>query len=279
LDYLAIGHLTIDRLVSGNAVGGSAAYSSATAARLGMAAVVLTVAGDEADWRSALPGVDILRVRSPASTSFENRYRRGRRTQRLAALAHDITPDMVPAKWRQCPIVHLAPVAHEVDARFPALFPGSLVGLTPQGLLRDWGSDGQVTRGHWAGDDALLAGCQVVIFSEEDIEGAGDFLDSCLKVVPVTVLTRGAHGATLFLGTQSFEFPAYPAREVDPTGAGDVFASAFLIEYHLARDPLAAAAFACCAASFAVERQGLEGIPDRQSVERRLALYRGGSGR
>jgi 1D-myo-inositol 3-kinase len=66
---------------------------------------------------------------------------------------------------------------------------------------------------------------------------------------------------------------------VDPTGAGDVFASGFLIEYHLARDPWRAAAFACCAASFAVERPGLEGIPDRESVERRLALYRGGSGR
>jgi hypothetical protein len=279
IDYLAIGHVTVDRLATGPAVGGSAAYAAATAARLGMAAGIVTVAGDEMDWRSSLPGLEILRAGSPSSTSFQNSYQGGRRTQRLVAIAGDVAPEMVPEGWRRPPIVHLAPVVHELDARFPPLFPGALIGLTPQGLLRHWGGEGWVRRGRYVGDDALLAGCRVVIFSEEDVEAGGDFLDRCLRLVPITVVTRGPGGADLFLSGRSFSFPAFPAREVDPTGAGDVFASAFLIEYHLRSDPWRAAAFACCAASFAVERTGLEGIPDRESVERRLALQHGGSGR
>jgi sugar/nucleoside kinase (ribokinase family) len=68
---------------------------------------------------------------------------------------------------------------------------------------------------------------------------------------------------------------AFTVKEVDPTGAGDVFAAAFLIEYNLTGDPRHSTAFACCAASFAVERPGLTGIPDRAAVENRLAAYDG----
>ena len=273
-DYLALGHLTIDRLARGTAVGGSVAYASTTAARLGLAAGIVTVAGEELDWGGLLPGVEIARRPAPATTSFENLYQGGRRTQRVLGAAGGVPAEAVPKAWTGSPIVHLAPVAHEIDGSLLEPFSASLIGLTPQGLLRRWDAGGVVRQGPWRGDDRLLAGSQVVIFSEEDLAGDPDFLPRCLDRVPITLLTQGARGATIFVRGDPREFPAFSVREVDPTGAGDVFAAAFLIEYHRTRDPYHSAAFACCTASFAVEQPGLEGVPDRAKVEERLQGYR-----
>ena len=273
VDYLALGHMTIDRLARGKSVGGSVAYAATTATKLGLSAGIITVADDEMDWPAWLPGVEILRQPSAATTSFENRYLDGHRIQTILAVAGRVSGDTVPGSWRSSPIVHLAPVTHELDGSIAELFPGSLVGLTAQGLLRRWDHDGQVRQGAWRGDNRLLACSQVVIFSEEDLAGDPNFLSLCLERVPITLLTQGARGATLYLSGEPTRFPAFPVREIDPTGAGDVFAAAFLIEHQRTGDPYYSTAFACCAASFAVERPGLEGIPDRTRVERRLEDY------
>ena len=179
----------------------------------------------------------------------------------------------LPDSWRHPPIVHLAPVVHEVGKAFAGFFPNSLVAITPQGLLRHWDESGIVRQGSWTGDDGLLESCDVAVFSEEDVAGDGDFLERCIRQVKLVALTRGARGAILFWDGREEAFPAFPVEETDPTGAGDVFAAAFLIEYNLTKDPRRSAAFACCAASFAVEQPGMAGVPDRASVEARLAVY------
>jgi sugar/nucleoside kinase (ribokinase family) len=66
--------------------------------------------------------------------------------------------------------------------------------------------------------------------------------------------------------------PSLPRQEVDPTGAGDVFATGFLVRYHETGDPLEAAAFGACAASCAVEGVGTSTLGDRDEVARRMAL-------
>ncbi|HEX9014439.1 MAG TPA: PfkB family carbohydrate kinase, partial [Chloroflexota bacterium] len=184
-----------------------------------------------------------------------------------------------PGGWHDAPIVHLGPVAHEIAGEFGRLFPGALLGLTAQGFLRTWGDGSVVQPGRWSGDNALLDTCDVVFFSEEDLRGDDRFLQQCIETVPIVALTRGARGVTLFWEGRHEQFPAAEAREVDPTGAGDVFAAAFLIEYNLTRDPRHSAAFACCAASFAVESTGLLGIPDRRAAEGRLSTYPADMGR
>jgi sugar/nucleoside kinase (ribokinase family) len=55
--------------------------------------------------------------------------------------------------------------------------------------------------------------------------------------------------------------------EVDPTGAGDIFAAAFFTRLHATRDPWEAGRFATHLAAFSVTRRGLEGIPNRDEVE------------
>jgi sugar/nucleoside kinase (ribokinase family) len=69
-----------------------------------------------------------------------------------------------------------------------------------------------------------------------------------------------------------YDVPSLPRPEVDPTGAGDVFAAALLMRYQETSDLLDAAAFACCAASCVVEAVGPTGLGDRYEVVRRLEL-------
>src|SRR5205823_1678903 len=88
--------------------------------------------------------------------------------------------------------------------------------------------------------------------------------------LPLLVATDGRHGATLFQHGIRQQFSAYPATEVDPTGAGDVFAAAFLYHLHKHHDPRAAVNFANCVASFSVEQLGVAGIPTLAMVEARL---------
>jgi sugar/nucleoside kinase (ribokinase family) len=84
------------------------------------------------------------------------------------------------------------------------------------------------------------------------------------------VATDGRHGATLFQHGTPERFAAYATHEVDPTGAGDVFAAAFLCHLHRSGNPRAAVNFANCVASFSVEQVGVLGIPTLAMVEERL---------
>ena len=64
------------------------------------------------------------------------------------------------------------------------------------------------------------------------------------------------------------DFPAPPAQEVDPTGAGDIFAAAFFLWMERHRDPWGAARFANCIASHSVTRVGVSGTPTLEEAMR-----------
>jgi sugar/nucleoside kinase (ribokinase family) len=57
-------------------------------------------------------------------------------------------------------------------------------------------------------------------------------------------------------------FPAYPAVELDPTGAGDVFAASFLCSLYRHGDPREAVNFANRVAAYSVEAMGVSEFYD-----------------
>jgi len=205
------------------------------------------------------------------TTTFENRYRGGKRQQYLHAVAPAIGVDALPVKWRACPVVLLGPVAQEVDPLLARAFPKSLVGVSPQGWMRWWDRQGCVSPAGWDGQ-GLEGAVEVVVLGEED-PPSGRVPRDWLEWAPLLVVTEGTEGARMRWRGTWYKIPPYPAREVDPTGAGDVFAAAYLVRYHETRDPFSAALFASCVASFSVESLGLEGIPTRAQVEQRLRQY------
>jgi sugar/nucleoside kinase (ribokinase family) len=91
-------------------------------------------------------------------------------------------------------------------------------------------------------------------------------------MVPTLAFTRGYNGAEVWHESEWRHIDAFPAQAVDPTGAGDIFATGFLIRYHETGDAWEAARFAACAASFVVEGEGTSAVPDRAQIEQRLRL-------
>jgi sugar/nucleoside kinase (ribokinase family) len=83
----------------------------------------------------------------------------------------------------------------------------------------------------------------------------------------VLVATQGRDGCTVYAAGQRKQVPAPTTPEVDPTGAGDIFAAAFFTRLSVSCDPMAAAQFANCLAARSVTRRGLAGVPTPQEVK------------
>lgn len=270
---LAVGHVTWDKRDGREVLGGSVSYASLTATRLGWAAGALTAAGADFDPARDLPGISVFLTPSGATTRFQNVYDDdGTRHQTVSARAADVDLGVLPDDWRDPDALLLGPIAGEVPPSAAASFRAGVVGAIGQGWLRAVGPSGQVSAREWPDPARDLAGVHVLFLSEQDLPRSGPRAQDFLSFVPLVAYTRGWEGLTLFTREGPHEVPSLPRQEVDPTGAGDVFAAAFLVCYQESGDPLAAAAFGACAASCAVEGISVSSLGDRDEVLRRLAL-------
>lgn len=270
-EFLVVGHITKDVQADGYTIGGTVTYSSLTARNLGRRAAILTAAGPDLDAQELLRGVMTVRLPSPATTTFQNLYPDGHRVQYLRAVAAPIPASAVPPAWRHTPVVHLGPLTQELTPDLARIFEGSLIGVTPQGWMRQWDGTGRVSFKHWESAAEVLSVADVLVYSEEDVAHAPELIDVYAELARIMVVTRSAQGADLYYRGRVKHFPAFvPAAEVDPTGAGDVFAAAFLLKLHDTGDAELATHFANCVASFCVEKPGVLGIPTREQVEERL---------
>lgn len=270
---LAVGHVTWDRLNGQDALGGSVTYASLAALKLGWEAAVLTSAGADFDPGRDVPGVTVFLQHAAATTRFHNHYAEdGTRLQVLSSRSEDIDVSPLPDEWRDPDVLLLGPVAGELSGAFATSFDAGVVGAIAQGWLRDFDRHGNVSHRDWADPGRDLSGVHALFLSEHDLPQAASRARGFLAQVPIVALTRGWEGLSLYTREGVQEVPSLPREEVDPTGAGDVFAASFLLRYHEAGDALEAAAFAACAASCAVEGVGASSLGDRAEVVRRLAL-------
>jgi sugar/nucleoside kinase (ribokinase family) len=215
----------------------------------------------------ALGGIPVLKVPSPATTTFENFRGPGGRRQVLRRQALPITFESLPEVWRRASIVHLAPVAQELPPESSGGFSTSLLGLTPQGWMRTWDAAGHITPCKWQDAEALLPKAGAVVLSREDVQGDDDAIEAMAHQTRVLAVTEGAAGAVLYWNGDRRRFRAPEVREVDDVGAGDVFAAALFIRLYMTRDPWEAARSATLLAAWSVTRPGLEGIPTSQEIE------------
>jgi sugar/nucleoside kinase (ribokinase family) len=267
LDYLVIGHVTKDLFNGSYKIGGTATYSAMTARRLGQSVGIVTSKGSDIDLGHLPSDIHISTCPSETSTTFENLYQDGHRQQHLWSQASLLTGSHIPQGWTKSRIVHLGPVAQEVDQRLAGHFPGALLGITPQGWMRRWDNEGRVYPEVWNPSDDLLRRADAVILSREDVGGDMQSVRNYAARTRLLVLTAGWQGATVYHRGQVRSFPAPPMQELDPTGAGDIFATVFLVALHKTADPWLSAQFANCVASHSVERRGLDSIPTVQEIE------------
>jgi len=265
-DYLVIGHVCKDLQPDGFTIGGTATYSSLTARNLGVRVGVITSTAPGFPLQETLSGIEVLRLPSAETTVFENIYLDGIRRQVIHAVAQRIFSASIPPSWRRSKIVHLGPVAQEVSADLVEGWGDALVALTPQGWMRQWDGVGHISPCRWEGAEQLLRAADVLILSQEDVGGDWNQIEGLARWARIIVVTSGWQGSTVFHQGERRHFPARPVVEVDTTGAGDIFAAAYLIRLEETGDPWESARFANCVASFSVEKSGIAGIPTPEQI-------------
>ena len=272
-DFIAVGHVTLDRVGDATRPGGAALYAAVTAHRLGLSVGLLTSHGDDFPLDLIPSPIEVVSVPAEATSVFEHRAVPGGREMRVITTARPLSANDVPEDWRDAGLALLAPVIDEVDPAVTDAFSDATIAAAAQGWLRRLAPAGEVVARPWTPPAELLGRLQALVVSTDDVRGQESRLTEWLQRLPFAVVTAGAHGALLYVNGERYDVRPRPAREVDATGAGDVFAATFVIRYHLDGDPWQAAAAATCAASLAVEGAAWSTVPDRAKLDAALHEY------
>lgn len=255
--YLAIGQVSRDLTPQGEMLGGTVSFACQTAHALGWRTSLLSSASPDFDVARQLPYTEMMIIPSAETTTFENRYtKEGEREQYLYHNAAPISLQKVPQAWRNADIIHLAPITPLLERDFTAMFAGRFVALTPQGWLRSWNADGRVVAVELAEGERVLPATTAVVLSEHDLPSA-DSLQRICRHAPLVVVTKGRKGCVIYRHGHAPHLVSAPiVEERNPTGAGDIFATAFFIMLYQTKGNVAQSAdFATELASASVTRE------------------------
>jgi 1D-myo-inositol 3-kinase len=260
---LVLGHVTRDEMAGqaqlGAQLGGAVSYAAQAAVRLGVPTALVTVAPPEDPLLAPLRGLPRLQLACAVSdvmTTFVLSYAGAQRRLALRRRAAALSAADVPDDWRATPVAYVGPVAGECDRALVASLGARFIGVGLQGWLRRTGPGGEIV-------PALLAEAldpppvQLAIVSEEDHPEVEALAARFVARGATVAITRGARGATLIAPGDRIEIPAAPARQVDPTGAGDVFGVVLTLRLAAGASLVEAGTAAAAAAARVVEGPGL----------------------
>ena len=268
----------LEHLVQG---GGPAATATVAAARLGLSAAFIGVAGDDE------PGKWILRDFEAEKVSTEGMVIRKGHTSAIAYCWIDSPTGKRSVAWtrgtlpelkagevnlelvRQAKILHLD--GHNPQAALAAAKEArrhDIPVLLDAGTLRD-------------GVRELLPYVTVLIASElfaRQYSGQNDLRKAIFKLAEtgaeVTGVTMGKDGSMVLDGGKILHCPAFEIEPVDTTGAGDVYHAGFAVRYLETRDLMECMRFASAVSAIkCLKLGGRAGIPVRQQVDEFLAEH------
>ena len=94
------------------------------------------------------------------------------------------------------------------------------------------------------------------------------FQKMALKPGVITAIKRGPAGCSIYQHGEHLDIPGFPAKEIDPTGAGDCFSAAFISGLEAGWPLEQVGRFANAAGALAVTKLGpMEGAPTQTQVE------------
>jgi len=292
-DLVILGNLLVDDVVQASGqtrmgqAGGATLYAALSAALWGLRPGLVSFRGDDypADVLRTLQerGIDLAGVQVAAGATlrawilYEGTSRRI--VHRTSGPTHDeASPrlDHVPAGWRAARAFHVAPMPFAVQAHLVAGLRASVRGLI---ALDPWLPLGTETMAGWR---HVLSDVDVLFVGEDELEARDEDVGAVARRLSggrlsLLFLKRGARGGvacTLPEGGRH-EWKAHAKDAVDPTGAGDAFATGTLAGL-LRGDPVERALQrGVVSASFAVEDWGaaalLRATPDE--AEQRLRIW------
>ena len=209
---------------------------------------------------------------SDSTTTFANIYTEHGRVQYCYAAAPPIRADDIPTWCHKPRAVLLGPLVNEIGPDIPRLFgPDTLVAAVPQGWMRRWDETGRVFPKQWENAAEILPHLDVLVLSLEDIDYDLRRIAPAFDLISLVVITEYRDGSTIYQkqpggAILQTKIAPRPASEVDPTGAGDIFTTAFVLRLQETGDPIEATRFANVTASYGVEHLGILGVPTRETV-------------
>jgi sugar/nucleoside kinase (ribokinase family) len=267
-----VGHFAKDILPDGGyMLGGTAFYSGVQAHRLGNRVSIISSTADDLPLDSLPDGITCYIQPAPQSTTFENIYdAHGHRTQYLHDKASLLSADTAPILPHNPDILHLCPIIDEVAPDYARAYPHSKVCITPQGWLRQVDEHHRVSPKAWDTAEKVLSGAYALVFSEEDMGYDEQKIAFYAKQCPFAVCTRGGNPASLFVDGEREDIPPFPTPIIDPTGAGDIFATAFFTRLIETGNPHEAVIFAHWGASSSIGARGIGGILTHEAILARM---------
>jgi len=286
---MVVGHIAVDRIITegGSRVqlGGPPTYAAATARLLGLGIDAVTKIGGDLPWefraKLGMLGLKPIVAEGCETTRFILDYRGGRRRLSVEAVCESIRPDEVGDASGDA--VMLTPIIGEVPRETALRLRGAdILALDPQGYLRALNPDGSMVLRPWL-DLELLSAIDVYKSTLRElrlITGVEKPLSALRRLhvigIEEAIATLGDEGAILSLGDEAYWIPAYRVEAVDPTGAGDVYLAAYLIERLRGGEPTWCGAFASATASLIVETAGASFKASPRELRRRAYEIYGG---
>ena len=264
-DFVAVGHVTHDLYGEAHVAGGCAYYGARTAHALGARTGLVSVVGRDFRCAAAIADLELVLERAGDTTLFINTYGDdGVRLQHIRAEAPAVTPALLPAA--------LAPVMGELDlAAWRKAVSPRVLGIGVQGWIKEGNAAGVVVPRPWNVEQELLRTVDAACISEDDHAQQPDLLERLLGAVPVVAFTHGKQGCDVYVQGRATRVGVYSTTEHDPTGAGDVFSSAFFLSLGRGHSPIEAARIGAAAASIIVEGRGGETFPRMGEATERAA--------
>ena len=296
MDVTVLGHILNERVIFPDhqlypVLGSPAAYSSICLARLGNKVGIVTKIGRDfpPELLQALADAGVRQ----GGISFSDHSSRnelvyaadGRKSIKFLSRADPISPSDIPAEYLRSRIVYVCPMDGEVDVSV-------LAHLRERGccIVADLGGFGGATSAEHppVKDGHVLAVvCPYLDVAKASIEDLEYILGTTARDharaaelltswgARAVVVTRGREGAYVLSGGRNASIPPYlldSRRVIDPTGAGDCFASGFLASFVESRDPFRAAVYGSAVTSCVIERTGgasLARMPRREEADAR----------
>jgi len=275
VDYVLIGHMTADLTPQGRRVGGTVSYAIRTAYSFGLRVGLLTSAQPNDPLLQELASYgQIVVIPAEHTTTFENIYTPQGRTQYVRAVAGAILAEHVPPAWRSAQLLHVGPVAGEGESlELLDCFGQARWMVTLQGWLRQWDASGLVQFKAWF-RPMILQRLEMLVFSEEDISQQPGLLHQIAPYTKHLLYTQAEHGGLHLQNGLPTSFRSPSVKAVDPTGAGDIFATSALCALYLTGSIRRAVQIAAALAANSVTRVGVAGVPNPAEIKMALDATR-----
>jgi sugar/nucleoside kinase (ribokinase family) len=273
-------------------LGGATTFTSFAVKTLGESvSVVSRVGGDFPEaylWWLREEGVDVSAVKrypQESTTSFELCYSDdfSDRSLKLTCKGSSLCLEDVPCGL-SAKAIHVAPIAGEISYEVMKRLRSccDFLSFDPQGFLRRFDEQGHMSLRlqHKLVAKRVLGLVDICKLSLDELfvlTGQSE-LNAAVRAVhdvgvETVIVTMGAKGSLLSVEGVCYTVPACKSSVVvDPTGAGDVFIGAFLVEFLKGGESLWCASVGSAAASLVVEGLGSTFFGDRQEILRRAVF-------